>query len=64
MIENNCYLHGVHGPYELHDMGNFELEEGGTIRGGNLAYATFETLNAVRDNAILIPPGIPEPARS
>jgi homoserine O-acetyltransferase len=45
----------VHGPYELHDIGNLELEEGGTIRGCTLAYSTFGTLNAAKDNAILIP---------
>jgi homoserine O-acetyltransferase len=31
------------------------LEEGGTIRGCKLAYATFGTLNAAKDNAILLP---------
>jgi homoserine O-acetyltransferase len=45
----------VHGPYELHDIGNLDLEEGGTIRGCTLAYATFGALNAAKDNAILIP---------
>ena len=33
----------------------FDLEEGGTIRGCQLAYATFGSLNAAGDNAILIP---------
>src|SRR6478672_6760520 len=42
-------------PYELHDIGNLDLEEGGTIRGCTLAYATLGTLNAAADNAILIP---------
>ena len=55
MIENSYYSQDVHGPYELHDIGNLELEEGGTIRGCKLAYATFGTLNAAKDNAILIP---------
>jgi len=55
MINNNYYSQEVHGPYELHDIGNLELEEGGTIRGCQLAYATFGTLNAAKDNAILIP---------
>jgi homoserine O-acetyltransferase len=31
------------------------LEEGGTIRNCQLAYATFGTLNAAKDNAILVP---------
>jgi hypothetical protein len=55
MIDNSYYSQDVHGPYELYDIGNFDLEEGGTIRGCKLAYATFGTLNAAKDNAILIP---------
>jgi hypothetical protein len=55
MIDNSYYSQEMHGPYELHDIGNLDLEEGGTIRGCRLAYATFGTLNAAKDNAILIP---------
>ena len=55
MINNSYYSQDIHGPYELRDIGNLELEEGGTIRGCTLAYATFGTLNASKDNAILIP---------
>jgi homoserine O-acetyltransferase len=45
----------VHGPYDLHDIGNLVLEEGGTIRCCQLAYVTFGTLNPAKDNAILVP---------
>src|SRR6201994_3779980 len=55
MIENSYYSQEVPGPYELHDIGNLELEEGGTIRGCKLAVATFGSLNAAKDNAVLIP---------
>ena len=55
MIDNSYYSQEIHGPYELHDIGNLELEEGGTIRNCQLAYATFGTLNAAKDNAILVP---------
>src|SRR5215475_2797995 len=55
MIDNSYYSQEVHGPYELYDVGNLELEEGGTIRHCQLAYATFGALNAAKDNAILIP---------
>ena len=55
MINNSYYSQEVHGPYELYDIGDLNLEEGGTIRGCKLAYATFGTLNAAKDNAILIP---------
>lgn len=55
MIENSYYSQEVHGPYELHDIGNLELEEGGMIRRCTLAVATFGALNVARDNPILIP---------
>ena len=55
MIANAYYTQDVHGPYELHDIGDLELEEGGIIRGCKLAYATYGVLNAAKDNAILIP---------
>ena len=55
MVENSYYSQDLHGPYELYEIGNLALEEGETIRGCKLAYATFGTLNAARDNAILIP---------
>lgn len=55
MTENGYYSQEVHGPYELHDIGDLVLEEGGTIRGCKLAYATHGRLNAAKDNAILVP---------
>ena len=55
MIDNAYYSQDLHGPYELHDIGNLELEEGGTLRGCKLAVATFGTLSAAKDNAILVP---------
>jgi homoserine O-acetyltransferase/O-succinyltransferase len=55
MINNSYYSQEVHGPYELHNIGTLELEEGGTMRECNVAYATFGTLNAAKDNAIVMP---------
>ena len=55
VIDNTYYSQEVHGPYELHEIGNLELEEGGTIRNCQLAYTTFGTLNGTKDNAILVP---------
>ena len=55
MIENPFYSTETQGDYELHGIGDFELEEGGTIPDLQLAVATYGTLNAAKDNAILIP---------
>src|SRR5258708_33910971 len=55
MIANSYYGQELHGPYEVENIGNLDLEEGGTIRECKLAYATFGALNADRDNAILVP---------
>jgi homoserine O-acetyltransferase len=54
VINNPFYSQDVHGPFELYELGDFALEEGGTIRGCKLAYSTFGSLNAAKDNAILI----------
>ena len=55
MIENSYYSQEEHGPTENFDLGDFELEEGGSIPNCQLAYAKFGTLNADKSNAILIP---------
>src|ERR1700745_2578253 len=55
MITNAYYGQEGHGPYELIDIGDLDLEEGGTIRGCKLAVATHGTLNAAKDNVILVP---------
>jgi len=52
---SDYYSQELHGPYELLDIGDLTLEEGGTIRGCQLAVATFGTLNAAKDNVILVP---------
>ncbi len=55
MIDNAFYSQEIHGPYEMYDLGNFTLEEGGTLRECQLAYATLGKLNADKSNAILVP---------
>ena len=52
---NDYYSQENHGPFELFDLGTFTLEEGGTLHDGKLAYTTQGTLNAQKDNAILLP---------
>jgi homoserine O-acetyltransferase len=55
MSTNPYYGQEGHGPYETIGIGNFELEEGGNIPDCQLAVATHGTLNAAKDNAILVP---------
>jgi homoserine O-acetyltransferase/O-succinyltransferase len=54
MTENSYYGQEGHGPYELMDIGTLELEEGGSIANCQLAVATHGTLNAEKNNAILV----------
>lgn len=49
------YNQDVHGPFELIDIGDLTLENGGTLRRCQLAVATHGTLNADKTNAVLIP---------
>ncbi len=54
MFENEYYSQALHGPYEVAEIGDLILEEGMTLRGCKLAYATFGRLSPARDNAILV----------
>jgi homoserine O-acetyltransferase len=55
VITNEFYSQANQGPFQTYDLGNFTLEDGGTLRGCQLAYATHGKLNKKKDNAILIP---------
>lgn len=55
MIENNHYSQENHGPYEVYNIGDFQLEDGGMIPDCKLAYVTFGTLNEEKNNVIVIP---------
>lgn len=54
-LKNDFYSQAMQGPTTDFELGDFTLEEGGTIRGCKLAYATHGKLNRKKDNAILIP---------
>ena len=41
--------------YEIFEFGDFVLQNGATLRGCKLAYKTFGTLNAAKDNVIVYP---------
>src|SRR6201995_4000095 len=55
MSKNAYYSQEAHGPYETIGIGALELEDGGHIPDCQLAVATHGTLNAAKDNAILVP---------
>lgn len=55
MIDNPYYSQDNHGPYEVVSIGDLHLEEGETIKDCRLAVATHGTLNANKDNVVLIP---------
>ncbi len=52
-MNNPYYGQEGHGPYELINIGTFDLEEGGSLPNCQLAVATHGKLNAAKDNAIL-----------
>lgn len=54
-MQNAYYTQDIHGPYELVDIGPFDLEEGGKLPECKLAVATHGELNARKDNVIVIP---------
>lgn len=55
VVDNEYYTREVQGPFEIFELGDFELEDGGVIPDCKLAYKTFGELNSARDNAILFP---------
>lgn len=52
---NNYYSQDNHGPFKIINIGNLELEEGGSLPDCTLAVATHGVLNEAKDNAILVP---------
>ena len=54
MINNEYYSQENQGPYEFFDIKDFELEFGGKISNCRIAYSTHGTLNAAKDNVILL----------
>ncbi|MFC5993017.1 alpha/beta fold hydrolase [Pseudonocardia hispaniensis] len=46
---------GPDAPYEVHEIPDFTLECGATLRPARVAYQTYGTLNADRSNAIVYP---------
>jgi homoserine O-acetyltransferase len=46
---------GREAPYDVHEIPDFTLECGATLRPAKVAYQTYGTLNAAKDNAIVYP---------
>lgn len=55
MIINDFYSQENVGPYEIYNLGDFKLEDGGIIPNLKLAYTTHGKLNSAKDNVIIIP---------
>ena len=55
MITNDFYSQENVGPYEIYNLGDFKLEDGGIIPDLKLAYTTHGELNSAKDNVIVIP---------
>lgn len=55
MSENSYYTSVQHGEFEIHELGNFTLEKGATLREAKLAYISYGELNEQGDNAIVFP---------
>ena len=53
MISNEYYTPENHGPYEMYDLGDFELTSGQVLRNAQLAYSVHGELNQDRSNAVL-----------
>lgn len=55
MLVNQYYSEERHGPHEIFELGDFELESGITLPKAKLAYKTHGVLNSAKNNAILFP---------
>jgi homoserine O-acetyltransferase/O-succinyltransferase len=54
METKDYYSQQNHGPYQIFDLDDFPLENGGIISACQIAYSTFGQLNNKKDNTILI----------
>ena len=55
MSETDYYSEAAHGPHEIFELGNYQLESGITLPNARVAYKTHGTLNAAKDNVVLFP---------
>ena len=55
MSSSEYYSEERHGPHEIFELGNFELESGITLPDAKLTFKTHGKLNASKDKVILFP---------
>ena len=55
MSKADYYSEANHGPHEIFELGDYELECGITLPDAKIAYKTHGTLNEARDNVVLFP---------
>ena len=55
MSEIDYYSEAAHGPHEIFELGNYQLESGITLPNARIAYKTHGTLNAAKNNVVLFP---------
>ena len=55
MSEIDYYSEAAHGPHEIFELGNYQLESGITLPNARIAYKTHGTLNAEKNNVVLFP---------
>ena len=55
MSKADYYSEANHGPHEIFELGDYELECGITLPNAQIAYKTHGTLNAAKDNVVLFP---------
>ena len=55
MSETDYYSEAAHGPHEIFELGNYQLESGITLPNARIAYKTHGTLNEAKDNVVLFP---------
>jgi homoserine O-acetyltransferase len=55
MSKVDYYSEAAHGPHEIFELGNYQLQSGVTLPNARIAYKTPGNLNAAKDNVVLFP---------
>jgi homoserine O-acetyltransferase len=55
MSKVDYYSEAAHGPHEIFELGNYQLQSGITLPNARIAYKTHGNLNAAKHNVVLFP---------